>query len=225
VSDVAVAALSCHGGCNVVGPVLEALRRAVGADVAGYFQHDWAGRTTALYITPADFWARVPKRPSGLRPFTLTELTSEGAWLHSEMGTPMRPDWGHSYQLVIPVTATAGGRESRVWVLLRADRDFTSGDRDLASATRDVLEVVSRHAECREQRRLTARQPTDPLTERELLVLQLLEDGLTAQAVAAQLGIATRTVQKHTEHIYRKLRAHDRHSALQAAAELTLLAH
>ena len=43
------------------------------------------------------------------------------------------------------------------------------------------------------------------LTSRELAVLHLLVEGCTAVAMAHRLGISVRTVQKHLEHVYRKL--------------------
>jgi DNA-binding NarL/FixJ family response regulator len=55
-------------------------------------------------------------------------------------------------------------------------------------------------------------------------VLHLLDDGLTAQGIAARLLVSPRTVQKHLERIYRKLDAHDRVTALVAARERRLLA-
>jgi DNA-binding NarL/FixJ family response regulator len=108
-------------------------------------------------------------------------------------------------------------------MLGRSDRDFTPGDRSSALAARAVLDIVSNHAEAREHHVRLVGPGAAPLTEREVVVLQLLEDGLTANGAAARLGISTRTVQKHTERIYRKLGAHDLHTALQAAAQLTIL--
>ena len=46
------------------------------------------------------------------------------------------------------------------------------------------------------------------LTERENLVLHLLDDGLTAQGIAARLLLSRRTVHKHLERISCKLDAH-----------------
>jgi regulatory LuxR family protein len=57
------------------------------------------------------------------------------------------------------------------------------------------------------------------------VVLHLLDDGLTAQGIAARLLMSRRTVHKHLERIYRKLDAHDRGTALAAARERALLVH
>lgn len=62
------------------------------------------------------------------------------------------------------------------------------------------------------------------LTGRERAVLVLLERGLTAEAIARELGISPRTVHKHLEHLYRKLGVSDRLRAVMVAREERLLA-
>jgi DNA-binding NarL/FixJ family response regulator len=61
------------------------------------------------------------------------------------------------------------------------------------------------------------------LTDREREVLIAAADGLTARQIARRLGAAERTVTTHLNHIYRKLGAHGRVSALSAAARLGIL--
>lgn len=69
-----------------------------------------------------------------------------------------------------------------------------------------------------------AAQPLiDPLSERELEVLQLLAAGLTNQEIARKLVVATGTVKAHTASIYLKLNAHSRSQAVALARELGLL--
>ena len=58
------------------------------------------------------------------------------------------------------------------------------------------------------------------LTDREREVLIAAADGLTARQIARRLGVAERTVTTHLNHIYRKLGARGRVSALSAAAKL-----
>jgi DNA-binding CsgD family transcriptional regulator len=161
--------------------------------------------------------------PEQTVPFALTDLISERRWLSSELGTLMRPDWGRNHQLAIPVPPIAGVAESRVWVLGRLDSPFTLGDRDLAAALAGVLAAVARHETWRDKRLTSHARPVSELTEREHLVLHLLDDGLTAQGIAARLLLSRRTVHKHLENIYRKLDAHDRGTALAAARERALL--
>ena len=61
------------------------------------------------------------------------------------------------------------------------------------------------------------------LTSRELAVLHLLVEGCTALAMAHRLGISVRTVQKHLEHVYRKLGVGDRLGAVLTAQRTGLL--
>ncbi len=63
----------------------------------------------------------------------------------------------------------------------------------------------------------------DPLTERELEVLQLLATGQTNQEIARQLIVANGTVKAHTASIYRKLEASNRTEAVARARQLGIL--
>jgi len=63
----------------------------------------------------------------------------------------------------------------------------------------------------------------DPLSDRELELLQLLADGLSNQEIAEQLIIAVGTVKAHTVSIYRKLNVNSRMQAVARARDLRLL--
>jgi LuxR family maltose regulon positive regulatory protein len=63
----------------------------------------------------------------------------------------------------------------------------------------------------------------EPLSERELEVLELLADGLTNPEVAARLYLSLNTVKVHTRNIYGKLSVHNRVQAAARAQELGLL--
>ena len=53
-------------------------------------------------------------------------------------------------------------------------------------------------------------KPKHPdLTSREIEVLQLIAEGAANKQVAADLGISTKTVEKHRDHLMRKLDIHD----------------
>jgi LuxR family maltose regulon positive regulatory protein len=70
----------------------------------------------------------------------------------------------------------------------------------------------------------TKAQPlSDPLSERELEVLQLLAAGASNQEIAQELVIAFDTVKRHTSHIFSKLGVHNRMQAVFQARELGLL--
>ena len=61
------------------------------------------------------------------------------------------------------------------------------------------------------------------LTGRELAVLALLAEGLTAEAIGRRLGVSRHTVRKHLEHLYRKLGVGDRLVAVREARARGLL--
>jgi LuxR family maltose regulon positive regulatory protein len=63
----------------------------------------------------------------------------------------------------------------------------------------------------------------EPLTERELEVLHLLEDGLSNQEIARQLVAALGRAKTHTASLYRKLDVASRTQAVVRARELGLL--
>jgi LuxR family maltose regulon positive regulatory protein len=63
----------------------------------------------------------------------------------------------------------------------------------------------------------------DPITERELEVLKLLDSDLSNREIAARLFVSLATVKTHTKHLYRKLGVRARHQAVARAKELRLL--
>ena len=63
----------------------------------------------------------------------------------------------------------------------------------------------------------------DPLTNRELEVLQMLAAGKSNQAIASQLVITLDTVKKHVSHLLGKLGAANRTEAVSRARELSLI--
>jgi LuxR family maltose regulon positive regulatory protein len=68
------------------------------------------------------------------------------------------------------------------------------------------------------------RQPlVDPLTERELEVLQLVAEGLTNREIGRRLYLALDTVKGHNRRIFGKLRAKTRTEAVSRAREARLL--
>lgn len=68
-----------------------------------------------------------------------------------------------------------------------------------------------------------SRRLEDPLSERELEVLNLLATGKTNSEVAGDLFVSVGTVKSHTGNIYRKLGAKNRAEALTRARELRLI--
>jgi LuxR family maltose regulon positive regulatory protein len=63
----------------------------------------------------------------------------------------------------------------------------------------------------------------EPLSERELEVLELIAEGLTNPEIASRLYLALNTVKAHTRNIYGKLGVHNRMEAVARARTLGLL--
>ena len=63
----------------------------------------------------------------------------------------------------------------------------------------------------------------EPLSAREIDVLQLLAKGLTNQAVADRLVLSIHTVKAHTRSIYSKLAVNNRTQAVDRARTLGVL--
>ena len=71
--------------------------------------------------------------------------------------------------------------------------------------------------------RETRPRPLEPLTARELEVLQLLAEGASTSQASQRLGISTATLRAHVQAILRKLGAHSRLEAVAEAARLGVI--
>jgi DNA-binding NarL/FixJ family response regulator len=96
--------------------------------------------------------------------------------------------------------------------LLEAIRAVARGESVLPPA---VAAVVVRHMAGKE----TPAEPVQPLTDRELEVLQLAAQGLTNYDIAQRLYISVRTVEAHLTHVYNKLGAGSRTEAVVHAIQ------
>jgi LuxR family maltose regulon positive regulatory protein len=63
----------------------------------------------------------------------------------------------------------------------------------------------------------------EPLSERELEVLQLIAEGLSRQEIASQLVLSLNTVKTHARNIYSKLGVNNQMQAVGKAQGLGLL--
>jgi LuxR family maltose regulon positive regulatory protein len=63
----------------------------------------------------------------------------------------------------------------------------------------------------------------EPLSKRELEVLDLLAEGLTNAEIAQRLVVSVPTVKSHTRSIYGKLGVHSRKEAVAQARDLGIL--
>jgi DNA-binding CsgD family transcriptional regulator len=149
--------------------------------------------------------ARVPK---SIIPLGAMELTSE---LTSRVGLEQ--------QLSIPCHV---GNGHRAFVAAKAGDDFSDEALELARLIQPLLALL--WLQCSALDRCPDLTETYGLTGRELAVLQLLADGLTAEAIAHRLGISRRTVHTHLAHVYRKLDVCDRMRAVLISQAAGLVA-
>jgi DNA-binding CsgD family transcriptional regulator len=138
-----------------------------------------------------------------------------GAWLERASG------WGAPAQMALPTYFAEAGH--RVFVLGRAD-PFTRGELSLMRVLHGLLVGLDRQAAA--LRSVAATVDTaraTGLTARELTVLGLVSEGLTAAAAARRLAVAETTVHKHLYNTYRKLGVRDRLGAVLRAQHLGVL--
>ena len=64
----------------------------------------------------------------------------------------------------------------------------------------------------------------EPLTDRELQILRLLDKDLTNKEIARKLVVTPGTVKVHTNNVYRKLSVNNRRAAVNLSKALGLLA-
>src|SRR5205814_3962855 len=84
--------------------------------------------------------------------------------------------------------------------LCQAIREVRRGGRFYSP---DVAKVL------RDKDRMSHLPRRGQLTERETQVLQLIADGLPNKAIAAELGISIKTVEKHRQAVMSKLNIHE----------------
>lgn len=95
--------------------------------------------------------------------------------------------------------------------------------RDPPATSRPFVRSLLDGARSDDVRRAGQRQLVEPLTERELALLDLLPTRLSNRELATRLYVSVNTVKTHLRNIYRKLDVADRDAAIVAATELGLL--
>jgi DNA-binding CsgD family transcriptional regulator len=116
---------------------------------------------------------------------------------------------GVDQQLSIPCHV---GHGHRAFVAVQSGDDFSDDALQLARLIQPLLALLWLQGSASERCRDIS--GGFGLTGRERAVLQLLADGLTAEAIACRLGISPRTVHSHLAHLYRKLGVCDRMRAV-----------
>jgi LuxR family maltose regulon positive regulatory protein len=107
-------------------------------------------------------------------------------------------------------------------------RKMKAGDRELKAYVYRLLAAFemaeSKPVTFSSRKETTAGYPLiEPLSKRELEVLQLIAKGCSNKEIASQLFITISTVKRHTVTIYRKLDVENRTQAVAQARELELL--
>jgi DNA-binding CsgD family transcriptional regulator len=126
---------------------------------------------------------------------------------------------GHSAvhcQLLVPLLTRIDHQSA--WLIGRAGRAFSTEEIELVTLLTPVLTMRAN--------RVNAQSPTAPdqaLTSREAEVLAMVACGLTDRAIAHRLTLSPRTVEKHLEHVYRKLDCADRLSAVLRIRERNVI--
>jgi DNA-binding CsgD family transcriptional regulator len=234
---------------GVLELVAEALRHASpefpDVTVTGFlrdvFQAEFAGAGHVDFCrTASRTWADspglIPVSPDGFHEYAVRHPLTR-AYQRTGEAVPLRlsdvasiratppPYGGTGMRRVLTIPLVIAPQHLCALALLRSGPDFTARDLQLAGQLQPVLSGIYAL-----RGRITCRTPSSPcsdtgilLTARELAVLDLMADGLIAAAIARQLGISPRTVNKHIENIYRKLGTHDRTSAVLRGQDLGIM--
>jgi len=173
-------------------------------------------------------------------PVSVHDVISDRAWRNNPTSSHLRATFGVTRQIALAVPSSTPfsacyADTSPTWrscLISRSGSDFTAANRDFARQLQPLLARLDRHlSELDLLRTMSAVGVPGPeqraaeigLTPRELTVLALLAEGLTAGALARRLGITARTAIKHLENIYRKCGTSDRLSTVLLAQTLGLV--
>ncbi len=239
--DAAVLLADCTSTGQLMARASETVRRLLDAEVAAYTCIDVADRRASVVVSPSAprfvdaaqhvgrtlhdnpltaHWATNPDAG----PSRVSDHVSRSTWLATSVYGEVLAPLGTPHMLGIPVSLAASGGPSIA--VVRGGRDFGAREVALAAALQAVLVALDRRLTARplEVRVEPAiRKGSIVLTARESDVLALLGQGVTAQVIAHRLAIAVPTVRKHLEHLYVKLGAHDRLTAVNRAHEAGFL--
>jgi LuxR family maltose regulon positive regulatory protein len=201
---VAIAQYRHNGTDEVIHPVIELLTRLLAAAEA----RERTGSLIKILVVLAlakEALGNVAAAISSLeRALTLAE--PEGyVRIFAECGPPMLR--------LLREAMTRGIIPTYTQRLLTASE--TWGQQPKASSDRPTYRGLSA---------VEAPQPLiEPLSQRELEVLKLLNTELTGPEIARELVVALSTVRTHTKRIYSKLNVTNRRAAVKRAAELELI--
>ncbi|MFI6620915.1 response regulator transcription factor [Streptomyces sp. NPDC050528] len=244
---VAVAALHEREPERLWPLVAAALPEVCGGEALIYKLGEWTDRSGSMGLSPgaaahfgriddeamavlrrgypfADHYARAG---AVRRPGTAHRMAGKG-WARSRTAGTISRLMDADHVLAIPLPGTTTPVTG--CLVYRAGADFTEDQVRAAEELQPLLAGVEQQRQLLERWRAmaapaeAAEVPGDSrLTPRQVTVLLLLADALTASAIAHRLGISVRTVHKHVESLYRKLGTRDRVSTVLRAQEIGLL--
>lgn len=227
---------------DLPGLLLPALANLVGADCALWTELDQAAGSPPRLMTgypgplldeqtaaavekhAQDFPLMRHTRPGGDgRPIRRSDLQSMRSFRSSGMYADVAQKIG--IDEILAVALKPGGLHVCI-SLSRTGPDFTPAAVDLLTQLQPLLtRRVARLAASRVDRIAVGGWGDWPgradLTARQQQVLRLVTAGLTDAAIGHRLGCSPRTVDKHLEHIYRRLGVSCRTAAIAACTELT----
>ncbi|WP_089106470.1 helix-turn-helix transcriptional regulator [Streptomyces hyaluromycini] len=246
-TELAVAALNEREPERLWPLLAEAVTALCGGETLIYKLDDWSEDKGTLGMSPAAAAAlgRLGDESLGVlrsgypfahhyaaglgrAPVTARRLAGR-AWPVSETAQVLADGLDLDQVLALPLPGTVAPITG--CLVYRSGTDFTDDHVRIAERAQPLLAAVEQQRRLLEQwRRLsaTAGEPAESvadcvLTPRELTVLLLLTDALTADAIGRRLGISARTVHKHVENIYRKLGTRDRLGTVLHAQRLGLV--
>ncbi|MGW4758181.1 response regulator transcription factor [Streptomyces chartreusis] len=166
-----------------------------------------------------------------LRPTTVEDIADRTRWRRSDCYNEAYEIYGTTRQMVLPLFTSTD--VIRGFILGRPGQNFSTRQLAFARRVQPLLHAADCHLGVLRRHNDQPEAP-DPaarlrkaaacgITARELTVLSLLADGLTALAIARRLSISPHTVNRHLEKIYRKLETHDRLATVMLARRLGLV--
>jgi LuxR family transcriptional regulator, maltose regulon positive regulatory protein len=198
--------LAQHASNHAENSILDAmglLQRLLGAVEAG----ERTGNLIEILVLQA-----LAHQAQGNIPAALAPLERALALAESEGYVRLFVDEGRAMAHLLREAAARGIMPGYVEKLLAA---FPEPDKQVASAS---LSPASRTP-----RPPASRSLVEPLSERELDVLQLLGTDLSGPDIARELMVSLNTLRTHTKNIYDKLGVNSRRAAVHRAEELKLL--
>lgn len=186
---------------------------------------------------------------SAAEPIRIGDLCTDREFRNTRTWLELFRPSGVTRQLTIPTGFNSNVTAGTAWSFNRHGSDFSDDDVATAVALQPLLKAVeasrmwkpdpedalrfgttgswATRPELSSKSTSVANQPpvhpTNPLTRREIEVLSLVAEGLTAVSIGYRLRISTATVRKHLEHVYAKLGRRDRLLAVTYAQQLGLL--